>query len=132
VIFPLFSPAAPPHEARTMNTFSKWFGVASSVALLAVACHTGTALPPQSLDSPGGRLFNGYTKPDVKCFSCHNGDAKGANGPNLGERVPKLSDDAILKAIDDGPGYMPSFKDKLTAAEKQEIIAWLRERFKSG
>ncbi|MEI9949338.1 MAG: cytochrome c [Pseudomonadota bacterium] len=86
-------------------------------------------MPQQSLDSPGGRLFNGYVKADVKCFSCHNGDAKGANGPNLAERVPKLSDAAILQAINDGPSYMPSFKNKLTDAEKHEIIAWLRQRF---
>ncbi len=100
-----------------------------TLALSAVGCHTGTALPQQSLDSPGGRLFNGYVKADVKCFSCHNGDAKGANGPNLAERVPKLSDAAILQAINDGPSYMPSFKNKLTDAEKHEIIAWLRQRF---
>jgi mono/diheme cytochrome c family protein len=106
--------------------------LASIVATLAVACHTGTALPPQSLDSPGGKLFNGYVKDDVKCFSCHNGDGRGANGPNLAELVPKLSDEAILKAIDEGPSYMPSFKDKLTASEKRDIIAWLRERFKGG
>jgi mono/diheme cytochrome c family protein len=105
--------------------------VASGLALLAASCHTGTALPPQSLDSPGGKLFNGYTKPDVKCFSCHNGDGRGANGPNLAERVPKLTDEAILKAIDEGPSYMPSFKDKLTEGEKRDIIAWLRQRFKS-
>ena len=105
--------------------------LAGGLALLAVACHTGTALPPQSLDSPGGKLFNGYVKSDVKCFSCHNGDGTGANGPNLAERVPKLSDEAILKAIDEGPSYMPSFKDKLTASEKRDIIAWLRERFKT-
>ena len=104
---------------------------ASCLASFAVACHTGTALPPQSLDSPGGRLFNGYVKSDVKCFSCHNGDGTGANGPNLAERVPKLSDEAILKAIDEGPSYMPSFKDELTASEKRDIIAWLRERFKT-
>jgi mono/diheme cytochrome c family protein len=103
----------------------------ASLAFLAIACHTGTALPPQSLDSPGGKLFNGYVKADVKCFSCHNGDGTGANGPNLAERVPKLSDEAILKAIDEGPSYMPSFKDKLTANEKRGIIAWLRERFKA-
>jgi mono/diheme cytochrome c family protein len=105
--------------------------LAGVFAMLAGACHTGTALPPQSLDSPGGKLFNGYAKADVKCFSCHNGDGTGANGPNLAERVPKLSDDAILKAIDEGPSYMPSFKDKLTAEEKREIIAWLRQRFKT-
>jgi mono/diheme cytochrome c family protein len=104
------------------------FGLCA-IAALAVGCHSGTALPPQSLESPGGKLFNGYTKPDVKCFSCHNGDGSGANGPNLGERVPKLTDDGILKAIDEGPSYMPSFKDKLTEQEKRDIIAWLRERF---
>jgi mono/diheme cytochrome c family protein len=108
---------------------SPWAIVVAS-ALGSVACHTGNALPPQSLDSNGGKLFNGYVKEDVKCYGCHNGDGRGANGPNLAERVPKLSDAAILKAIDEGPSYMPSFKDKLTAAEKRDIIAWLRERFK--
>jgi mono/diheme cytochrome c family protein len=92
-------------------------------------CHTGTALPQQSLDSVGGRLFNGYVKEDVNCFSCHNGDGKGANGPDLAKRVPKLSDAAIKRAINDGPSYMPSFKDKLTDAEEQEITVWLRQRF---
>ena len=106
------------------------FSLAGALALCASACHTGTALPPQSLDSPGGKLFNGYVKEDVKCFGCHNGDGRGANGPNLAERVPKLSDAAILKAINEGPSYMPSFQDKLSDTEKREIIAWLRERFK--
>jgi cytochrome c551 len=105
-------------------------GFAVILGLASAACHTGSALPPQSLDSPGGKLFNGYVKDDVKCYSCHNGDARGANGPNLAERVPKMSDDEILKAINEGPSYMPSFKDKLTDVEKHEIIAWLRERFK--
>jgi mono/diheme cytochrome c family protein len=105
------------------------FTLGAALALFAVGCHTGSALPPQSLDSEGGRLFNGYVKDDVKCFSCHNGDGKGANGPNLAERVPKLSDAAILHAINEGPSYMPSFKDKLNDAEKHEIIAWLRQRF---
>jgi Cytochrome C oxidase, cbb3-type, subunit III len=123
------------HRMRTCSSLSArrsggvW--LACCVGLLAIGCHTGTALPPQSLDSPGGKLFNGYVKPDVKCFSCHNGDGTGANGPNLAERVPKLTDDAILHAIDTGPSYMPSFKDRLTDGEKREIVAWLRERFKT-
>jgi mono/diheme cytochrome c family protein len=120
-----------PSSLEFLMSRSRHAALAGSLALLAVACHTGTALPPQSLDSPGGKLFNGYVKADVKCFSCHNGDGTGANGPNLGERVPKLSDEAILKAIDEGPSYMPSFKDKLTATEKRDIITWLRERFKT-
>lgn len=100
-------------------------------SLSAVACHTGSALPPQSLDSPGAKLFNGYLKPDVKCFSCHNGDGLGANGPNLSERVPNLTDEGILAAINNGPSYMPSYKDDLTETEKREIITWLRQRFAS-
>ena len=32
--------------------------------------------------------------------------------------MPKLSDDAVIHAIDERPGLMPSFEDKLTAAEK--------------
>ncbi|MEI9937744.1 MAG: cytochrome c [Pseudomonadota bacterium] len=105
------------------------FALVGSFALSVVGCHTGVALPQQSLGSPGARLFNGYVKEDVNCFSCHDGDGKGANGPNLAERVPKLSDAAILHAIDSGPSYMPSFKNKLSDAEKHEIIAWLRRRF---
>jgi mono/diheme cytochrome c family protein len=77
-------------------------------------------------------MFNGYVKPDVKCFGCHNGDASGANGPNLATRIPTLSDEAILKAINDGPSYMPSFKDKLTEDEKQSLVTWLRSRFGGG
>ncbi len=111
------------------KVFRARFTLVAALALSAVGCHTGNALPPESLDSPGGRLFNGYVKDDVKCFGCHNGDGKGANGPNLAERVPKLSDAAILRAINDGPSYMPSFKDKLSDVEKHEIIAWLRQRF---
>ncbi len=103
--------------------------VVALVFAFATGCAAGTPEPRQSLDSPGGLIFNGYAKPDVKCFECHNGDATGTGrGPNLRERVPKLSDDAILHAIDEGPGMMPSFKDKLTAAEKRDLVAWLRSQ----
>src|SRR5688500_14648370 len=85
-------------------------------------CAAGTPLPRQSLDSPGALLFNGYAKPNVQCFECHGGDGTGSGrGPNLAERVPKLTDEAILHAIDDGPGFMPSFKDELTAKEKADL-----------
>jgi mono/diheme cytochrome c family protein len=106
--------------------------VATCAIAFATACATGKALPQQALDSRGGLLFNGYVKTDVKCFGCHNGDASGANAPSLATRVPTLTDDAILKAINDGPSYMPSFKDKLTDDEKRSLVAWLRSRFGGG
>jgi mono/diheme cytochrome c family protein len=105
--------------------------MAGAVALV-TACATGKALPQQALNSSGGLMFNGYVKPDVKCFGCHNGDGSGANGPSLAALVPVLTDDAILKAINDGPSYMPSFKDKLTDDEKRSLVAWLRSRFGGG
>jgi|RhiMethySRZTD1v2_1073278.scaffolds.fasta_scaffold06927_11 mono/diheme cytochrome c family protein len=108
-------------KVETRWVFAVFFAIAG--------CAAGTPEPRQSLNSPGGLLFNGYAKPDVNCFECHNGDATGTGrGPNLTEKVPKLSDDAILHAIDEGPGLMPSFKDKLTAAEKRDLVAWLRSR----
>jgi mono/diheme cytochrome c family protein len=110
------------HSLRT------WL-VGGAVALLSVGCHAGHALPPETLDSPAARLFNGYSKPNVKCYSCHNGDGHGANGPNLSERVPKLSDEGLLSAINEGPSYMPSYRDDLTDAEKRELVSWLRQRF---
>lgn len=100
--------------------------------VVGAGCAAGTPLPRQSLDSPGALLFNGYTKPNVQCFECHNGDGTGSGrGPNLAERVPKLTDEAISRAIDEGPGFMPSFKDELTAKEKADLVAWLRSRFGS-
>ncbi|MHB8419960.1 MAG: c-type cytochrome [Myxococcales bacterium] len=91
----------------------------------------GVQLPRASLnDDPGALLFNGYTKPDVACFKCHNGDGSGSGrGPSLATRVPKLTDEKIVETMDKGPGIMPSFKDTLTAAEKRQIVLWLRSRF---
>lgn len=113
-----------------MRSLSTMFVAVGCVLIASLtACSTGKQLPKTALDSSGGQLFNGYVKEDVKCFSCHNGDGKGANGPNLAERIPKLSDEAILKAINDGPSYMPSFKDKLTEDEKKSLVQWMRASF---
>jgi mono/diheme cytochrome c family protein len=103
--------------------------VAASAAVMAAAC-AGKQVAPDRMVSPGEALFNGRVKADVNCYSCHNGDGTGTwKGPNLGDRVPKLSDDQIRKAILEGPFIMPSFKDKLDDTQIQQIIAWLRERF---
>jgi mono/diheme cytochrome c family protein len=40
-----------------------------------------------------------------------------------------LTDDDIVKAIAEGPGLMPSFKDKVSDAEARELAAWLRTKF---
>src|SRR6478735_9470800 len=103
--------------------------VAVFAAVCVLGCKSGSQTRASAGQHPGQLLFNGHTKPDVDCYKCHDGEARGAMGPDLGERVPKLSDDAIVKAIMEGPGMMPSFKDKLTPEEATQITAWLRAKF---
>jgi hypothetical protein len=102
----------------------------SAVCLLTVltAC-AGTQLPPGQITSPGEALFNGRVRPDIECYRCHNGDATGTwRAPNLAKRVAQLSDGEIAGAIVTGPGMMPSYRGKVSAAEVEQITAWLRSR----
>lgn len=102
----------------------------SVVAVSALASCAGTQLAATPTSPPGEALFNGRVHEDVNCYKCHNGDGIGTmRGPNLAKRVPGLSDQDIAKAIDEGPGLMPSFKGKVTSEESAQIIAWLRQRF---
>jgi mono/diheme cytochrome c family protein len=97
---------------------------------LGIAGCAGTQTPPDRISSPGEALFNGRVKADVTCYSCHNGDGTGTlRGPNLAQRIPKLTDQEIVDAIQEGPGFMPSFKEKIDDAEMKELTAWLRGRF---
>jgi mono/diheme cytochrome c family protein len=102
------------------------------VAAAWVAC-AGKQTPKDTISDPGQMLFNGQVSADINCYKCHNGDGSGTwKGPNLGERVPKLSDEAIAKAILEGPGMMPSYKGKIDDQQIASITAWLRGRFPSA
>jgi mono/diheme cytochrome c family protein len=97
---------------------------------LGIAGCAGTQTPPERISSPGEALFNGRVKTDVTCYRCHNGDGTGTlRGPSLARRIPKLTDEEIVAAIAEGPGFMPSFKGKLDDAEMKALTAWLRGRF---
>jgi mono/diheme cytochrome c family protein len=99
-----------------------------SLLALLTAC-AGTQLPPGQITSPGEALFNGRVRAEIDCYRCHNGDATGTwRAPNLTQRVTHLSDGEIAGAIATGPGMMPSFRGKLSAAEVAELTAWLRSR----
>jgi len=103
--------------------------VAFVFALVGPGC-AGTQVPQTPLTPPAEALFNGRVRDDVTCYKCHNGDGTGTlRGPNLGKRVPKLTDDDIVKAIAEGPGLMPSFKGKVSEAESRQIAAWLHAKF---
>ena len=125
---PCLTPAPPPPLSRVVPRVVHV--LATALLLSGLSACAGTQLPADQIKSPGEALFNGRVKPDVNCYQCHNGDGSGTiRGPNLGKRVPKLTDQQIAQAIAEGPGLMPSFKDKVTEADVQAITAWLRTQF---
>ncbi len=103
--------------------------LAAASAVMVFSGCAGVPLPRESLTDPGALLFNGYTKPEVNCFHCHNGDGHGARGPNLTGRVPGLTDEGIKNTIVDGKGFMPGFKGKITDEDIAQITTWLRASF---
>ena len=81
-------------------------------------------------DSPGGLLYQGYTKPDVDCYRCHGGKATGSwRAPPLKTPTLEQSDEQLHTTIKDGDGGMPAFKAKVTDEEIDQIIVWLRAQF---
>jgi mono/diheme cytochrome c family protein len=99
--------------------------------LVALGCScAGVQVPKEKLQDPGALLFNGYTRPDIDCYHCHNGDGTGTvRGPNLAKEVPTMSDAQITHIIREGAGIMPAFKDKLSPDEFTQIVAWLHNSF---
>jgi mono/diheme cytochrome c family protein len=101
--------------------------VVVGVALAWMGC-AGSPAPQETLQTPGALLFNGYTKPEIKCYECHNGNAqgRGIKGPNLVKKLKKINDEEYFKALHKGPLLMPSYTKTLTEDEMKAILEWLR------
>ena len=112
---------------------SLWAGrslVGGVLLLGALISCAGTQTPKDRITDPGEMLFNGQVVTTIDCYRCHNGDGSGTwRGDNLAERVPKLSDGALVKTINEGPGMMPAFKGKIDDQQMAALTAWLRSRF---
>ena len=80
-------------------------------------------------DDPGKGLFT------AKCVICHGADGSGKTsiGKNLkiadfhSPDVKKQSDADLKAIITDGKNKMPAFKGKLTDAQMDQVIAYIRE-----
>ena len=69
-----------------------------------------------------------------KCAMCHGADglATGTMGKMM--KIPSFKDPTLVKAPDselieattNGKGKMPEYKDKLTAAQIKEVVAYIR------
>jgi mono/diheme cytochrome c family protein len=93
------------------------------------AC-AGKQTPREQITDPGELIFNGLVVAEVACYKCHGGDGTGTwRGPNLGERVPKMTEPALARAINEGPGMMPAYQGKLDGQQMAALTAWLHGRF---
>ncbi len=89
-------------------------------ALLLRACGCRAAPPEKTTDvAQGARLFV------LNCAHCHGADATGDEGPDL--HGVKKSAAKLAGLIQDGiKGEMPKFGQKLSDADVQALIVFLR------
>lgn len=84
--------------------------------------------------TPGeGNAVRGKTVFDNNCADCHYPDSTDVKvGPGLqGVKNGKLPDgraathDKVLDIINTGPAEMPSFKDRISEQDKEDVVAYV-------
>jgi mono/diheme cytochrome c family protein len=104
--------------------------VALVVLCLGWAACAGKQTPRDKISDPGELIYNGFAVSGVTCYKCHDDTGKGTwRGADLTELVPKMTDQAIVRAINEGPGLMPSYQGKLDDQQMAALTSWLRRRF---
>ena len=102
-------------------------GIAVAAGELIRPKQTATSGTPETLAIPtaGTQAHKGYTLFMMNCAHCHGNDARGDEGPDL-HGVTK-SDARIAAMIKNGvKGEMPKFGAKLSDADVQALIAFVR------
>lgn len=82
---------------------------------------------------PSGDAVRGKTVFEDNCAECHYSDSKEEKvGPGLqGAKDGKLPDgrpatrEKLLDIINTGPAEMPSFKDRISEQEKEDVVAYV-------
>lgn len=110
--------------------------VAAGLLLGAVGCGGGddngggsdtTAAPATTAPSGSGDAAAGKEVfASAGCGGCHTFSAAGSNGsvgPNLDDASPSF--DHVVTQVTEGGGAMPSFKDKLTEKQIQDVAAFV-------
>lgn len=106
-------------------------GIAFAAFGVFLFCGNNSIFSPQIIaggyiGSPTGEeLFK------ANCARCHGNNGEGGKGPNLtteGKKAKwKDSDEKIVKQIQKGGFFMPSFRKKLTDEEIRSIAAYVRD-----
>jgi len=75
---------------------------------------------------PGGQLFHGMKRADVRCAKCHGDRGEGSvKAPALVQGGKTLSQDQFVATVMEGRNRMPPFRSVLTEDEIISIMDWL-------
>jgi len=109
-------------------------GLIPGLAFLASGCASTGPLAAQQANYPPDKV-NARGLFLENCATCHgqNGNAQTFHGWLVGAQnltdpnwQGMTSDEDIVKAIKTGPGVMPAFEKKLSAAEIEALVAYVR------
>jgi mono/diheme cytochrome c family protein len=111
-------------------------GTVSGLVAIGIVVAAGEMIRPKAAAASGAKVrlvippagtqeHQGYTLFMMNCAHCHGDDARGDEGPDL-HGVTK-SDARIASMIKNGvKGEMPKFGSKLSDADVQSLIAFVR------
>lgn len=102
----------------------RFMGHSIAIAVLASLCSSPVLAADDARMAQGKALFLNGTVPT--CAVCHTLEAAGAQGA-VGPVLDELKPDAarVAKALRNGLGQMPSFKDKLTDAQIEALSMYV-------
>lgn len=93
------------------------------LSLLVMSCEKKQIPLP---DHPGGQIFHGIKRADVRCAKCHGDRGEGsARAPALVQSGKTLPPERFVATVLEGRGRMPPFRSVLTEAEVLSIMDWL-------
>lgn len=106
---------------RTFETFVRRDCLAVAVALATGAAQAGA----DGAAAQGRELFTRSVPACALCHALKDAGAEGAIGPNLNELRPDAA--RVAKALRNGIGQMPSYRDKLTDTQIEALARYVAQ-----
>jgi hypothetical protein len=111
---------------RTIRTYLPTSPIILSFFLFLVSGIGCEKKPIPLPDHPGGQIFHGIKRADVRCAKCHGDRGEGsARAPALVQSGKTLPPSLFVATVLEGRNRMPPFRSVLTEAEILEIVDWL-------
>ena len=96
------------------------------LAVLGSFCALGLMLPAAAQQSLGAIIY-ATGGSSTACSLCHGANGKGTVGPNLAPLSSGIANDKdfAIRAVLDGPGLMPAYRDTLTNAQIASVLTYV-------